>query len=80
MDLDKAENLYNIYIENNKNMISKHKLAALSALLSSCRNDLDRAQRVFDKMNMNEINKDPGLDAIVAAINVTMSNIYFVHG
>ena len=79
LDLDKAENLYNIYIENNKNMKSKNKLAALSALLSSCRNDLQRAQRVFDKINMDQINKNPGLKSIVAAINVTMSNIHFVH-
>ena len=77
--LNKAENLYKIYIENNKNIYYKFKLDALFSILSSCyiHNDLYRAQKIFNEMSviLNESNVNNNND-ILCKMYVLLSNIY----
>ena len=68
--LNKAENLYKVYIMNNVNIDYKLKLPALYSLLSSCRvhNDIIRAQRIFEMI----ISIDPNDENAY----ISLSNLY----
>ncbi len=50
--LEKAQHLYEIYMENNSNIYCRYKLHALFSLLSSSRihNDMIRGKRIFNKI------------------------------
>ena len=76
--LDEAENLYETYLEPNINLHYKMKTRSLLSLLLSCRihNDMIRAERIVDKINIIS-NIDGKVDNDVAArMYVTLLNIY----
>ena len=74
--LNKAEELYELYIESNPSLHYKFKIPSLVSLLSSCRihNDIKRAERIFNKVNTDF--KQKNQNSITAPMHVLLCNIY----